>query len=71
MIITNQTEESDGQNSARNYAVSILKEKVTGTSTISNARIAGTDQMLVTETKEDSSGIYLQFGERELKPKEE
>lgn len=70
MTITNQTEDTLGQICVRNYAASILKEKGTGTSTISNARIAGTDQMLVTETKEDSSVIYLQLGERELKPKD-
>lgn len=55
MTITNQTEDILGQICVRNYAASILKEKGTGKSTLSNARIAGMDQILMMETKEDPS----------------
>ena len=70
MTIANQTEDTLGQICVRNYAASILKEKGSGKSTLSNARIAGTDQMLMMETKEDPSVIYLELGDRALKPQD-
>ena len=70
MTIANQTEDTLGQICVRNYAASILKEKGSGKSTLSNARIAGTDQMFMMETKEDPSVIYLELGDRALKPQD-